>query len=241
MSVMAALRPVVIVNGESEGVVVGWCAAANIETMSSSPRAIANKTPVVVRKSSEADPRVVRTTHALAKALVELMLERDFDSITVRSILERARVGRTAFYAHYRNKTDVLHSGFERVLAVFEPALDRPSPAGRRLFPLAEFVSHIGEVGPVFEALRAAGQLDDIWNLGVAHAARMIENRIEPLPGTTPSMSRSLVARMLAGAAMESVSWWHDNRPASTAEQVDRAFHDIARGALRRASYGIRL
>ena len=43
-------------------------------------------------------------------------------------------------------------------------------------------------------------------------------------------------ARMLAGALVESISWWRDLRDAATPEQMDLAFHEFARGVLTRAS-----
>lgn len=55
-----------------------------------------------------ADRRVRRTRALLHRALVELMVEGNYDRITVRDILERADVGRSTFYAHYRDKDDLL-------------------------------------------------------------------------------------------------------------------------------------
>jgi AcrR family transcriptional regulator len=78
----------------------------------------------------EPDPRAARTTGALGRALVALLEERAFDAITVQDILDRAGVGRTAFYAHYRNKHDVLFSSYEGMLAAFDGLVDRPSPFG---------------------------------------------------------------------------------------------------------------
>src|SRR5690606_20077435 len=76
-------------------------------------RSMSNKTQLRVRKVAASDPRIARTTHALGRALVDLIQEHNFDEITVQQILDRAGVGRTAFYAHYRNKEDVLHSSYE--------------------------------------------------------------------------------------------------------------------------------
>ncbi|WP_324195288.1 TetR/AcrR family transcriptional regulator [Nocardia abscessus] len=54
------------------------------------------------------DRRVRRTRALLHRALIELMVERAYDRITVRDILARADVGRSTFYAHYRDKDDLL-------------------------------------------------------------------------------------------------------------------------------------
>jgi AcrR family transcriptional regulator len=201
---------------------------------------MSNKSPLLVRKAQPQDPRVRRSTHALGAALVELMLERDFGSITVQSILDRAGVGRSTFYAHYRNKQDVLHSSYERMFAGLERLLDRPSAYGARLVPVAEFFSHVGEAGAVVDALRSAGQLEAMWDLGVAYVARMIERRIAAAPGTTPCLPPSLVARMLAGALMEMVQWWRDHQATWTPARMDLTFHELARATLRRASYEVR-
>ena len=63
-----------------------------------------------VRKSAGVDARTRRTTTALAYALIQLIQESDggFKDITVRQILQRAGVGRTTFYSHFRSKEDVL-------------------------------------------------------------------------------------------------------------------------------------
>ncbi|MEV6771549.1 helix-turn-helix domain-containing protein [Nocardia sp. NPDC051030] len=49
-----------------------------------------------------------RTRMALHRALMELMRTRPYDRITVRDIIDRADVGRSTFYAHYRDKDDLL-------------------------------------------------------------------------------------------------------------------------------------
>jgi AcrR family transcriptional regulator len=59
------------------------------------------------------DRRVRRTRQLLREALMELTLECGYDRITVQDILDRADVGRSTFYAHYRDKDDLLVSEFE--------------------------------------------------------------------------------------------------------------------------------
>lgn len=58
--------------------------------------------------------RVLVTKRAVFRALVELMAERDFDSITVGDILERSGVSRTTFYRCFEDKYDVVNWSFKR-------------------------------------------------------------------------------------------------------------------------------
>jgi AcrR family transcriptional regulator len=54
------------------------------------------------------DRRISRTRRSLQDALFCLILEKGFDSVTVEDITNRADLGRTTFYLHYRDKEDLL-------------------------------------------------------------------------------------------------------------------------------------
>ncbi len=192
------------------------------------------------RPDPSPDPRVQRSVRALGTALVELLHERDFDAITVQDVLDRAGVGRATFYAHYRNKEDVLFSEFEKVFTRFGKMLDQPSSSSGRLVPVTEFLSHIGEVGRFLDALRASGKLDTMMSLTTDAMARLIEERIVPVPGTQPAVPPRLLARMLAAAFMEMLRWWTEQREPTAPERMDATFHALAWAALRRERYGVR-
>jgi len=198
---------------------------------------MSNDSPPIVRKDAAIDPRISRSTHALGAALVELMVEGNFDDITVQRIIDRAGVARSTFYAHFRNKQDVLHSSYERMFGWLEQQLDVPSAAGVRVAPVAEFLSHIADAGPIVGALRNAGQLDQMSDLAVGFLADMIERRVQPVQGSRPAAPPALVARMLAGALMEMIKWSNDHRTAASAAQLDATFQALARTFLLRASY----
>ena len=54
------------------------------------------------------DPRVRRTRQLLQQALLELSQEKNFASITVQDIAERATLNRATFYAHFEDKYHLL-------------------------------------------------------------------------------------------------------------------------------------
>ena len=56
------------------------------------------------------DRRVRRTRALLEAALVELILERGYDHLTVQDILDQADIGRSTFYNHYQSKDDLFLS-----------------------------------------------------------------------------------------------------------------------------------
>lgn len=61
------------------------------------------------------DRRMPRTRAMLQKALMSLILKKDYEAITVQDICDAADVGRSTFYAHYSSKDDLKRSGFEHL------------------------------------------------------------------------------------------------------------------------------
>ena len=57
------------------------------------------------------DLRVRRTHKLLWEALLAFIAEREFETISVKEICDRAMVHRTTFYKHYEDKYDLLKHG----------------------------------------------------------------------------------------------------------------------------------
>ncbi|MFN2637740.1 MAG: TetR/AcrR family transcriptional regulator [Gemmatimonadaceae bacterium] len=187
-----------------------------------------NKQRTNVRKSADVDARTHRTRTALAYALIQLIQESGrFEDITVRQILQRARVGRTAFYSHFRSKEDVLHSTYEGVFGTHKEQLRQDTSLKPRLFPVVEFLEHMAGARAVMVAFRKAGLADDMRSQFVGYSADIIECRIRDLHLATTVQPR-LAARMLAAALIESIDWWFDHESISAAD-IDIAFHAMAR------------
>src|SRR5215472_18790764 len=62
------------------------------------------------------DRRIQKTEELLHRALASLIREKDYDSIVVKEILDRANVGRSTFYMHFRDKDDLLVSSIQEML-----------------------------------------------------------------------------------------------------------------------------
>ena len=76
------------------------------------------------------DRRVQRTRGLLRGALASLIHEKAYDAIAVKEILARANVGRSTFYAHFRDKDELLDSGINEMLRA-SPAVSAERPASR--------------------------------------------------------------------------------------------------------------
>lgn len=198
-----------------------------------------NKPPRNVRKKPRktTDRRVLRTRHALGTALMELMLAHDFDDISVQQILDRADVGRATFYAHFRNKDDLLLSDAERFFGALEEHFLR-TEKGRRVAPVTELFSHVADFHEWQRALEQSGHHEPIYDLLAGYLAKMIEVRIGVLSpdAGAETLSRPAISRVFAGALVELLRWWTGRVARPSAEKMDEQFHDIVWGGLGRIS-----
>ena len=67
-------------------------------------------------RSERADRRIQRTHLLLHEALGSLIREKPYDRISVTAILDRAKVSRSTFYIHFRDKDELLASSLRALL-----------------------------------------------------------------------------------------------------------------------------
>src|ERR1051325_2905731 len=128
------------------------------------------------------DARVRRTCDALGDALIALMQEKPFDTITVQDVLDRAHVSRSTFYSHYTDKDDLLMSDADEFFEALSMALSEHGDKSDRVFPVREFFAHLSDVQPFFKALVKSGKYQENMDLARGHFARGIERRLTELP-----------------------------------------------------------
>ena len=61
------------------------------------------------------DPRVKRTRALIQQAFLDLFSEKEFHSITIQEITQKAEVNRATFYAHYPDKFALLEASIHHV------------------------------------------------------------------------------------------------------------------------------
>ena len=175
------------------------------------------------------DVRARRTRDALGDALVELMHERAFRSIKVQDVLDRAGVGRSTFYAHYRDKDDLFLSDVEDFWEMISTMIDRSGEESYRVAPVQELFSHIAEVKVFRQAVVASGKVHDVMELGQGYFARSIERRLTKLNAAQAIKSDQLpaLAQALAGALFALLGWWIDHGMKDSAAEMDKIFHQL--------------
>src|ERR1700754_1124415 len=95
-------------------------------TTNPGPPCETERMPGTVRRCEmgQDDRRVRRTRRLLREALIALVAERGYERVTVQDVLDRADVGRSTFYAHFRDKEALFASCFDDLRADLRRHLD---------------------------------------------------------------------------------------------------------------------
>ena len=198
-----------------------------------------NKPLASARKGDKArrapDARIRRTRDRLGAAMIALIQEKTIDEVSVQEVLDRAGVGRSTFYLHYRDKDDLLLSQLETFLEMVSTLLIKRRDPSRRVLPVTEFFSHVGSQKKVYRALADSGRLPDFFDLAQEYFARGIEQRLKATKQLAPLPARELRARSsaLAGSLISLFRWWMDHDSREPAEQMDALFHQMVWGSFR--------
>lgn len=187
------------------------------------------------------DRRVKRTRELLQRALMDLINEQRYDAITIQDIVDRANVGRTTFYLHYKSKDELLMSCHEAVVRNYHIGSLHPLTREELLSPepppgMAAAYRHLEDARTLLyslfqgkDGLLILRRFRD-WN------AQEIESNLRTsFAERNSAIPLDVLANYLAGAQIALVQWWLEKRQPHTAEALAQMFHCLRRAAIREA------
>lgn len=117
------------------------------------------------------DRRSRRSRRALWQALMILMEDHDWATISVLMICNKADVARSTFYAHYQTKQDLLDEGFAEV----EAQLATLPEAGGMAATLSWLVTHLRDASAFHRRLQGSSA----GHVIIARFRRLMQERIK--------------------------------------------------------------
>jgi len=174
--------------------------------------------------SEKNDRRSQRTRRLLSAALVELIRAKDYKTITVNDIIERADVGRSTFYAHYKDKDDLFLGELDRVIEVLSHRI--PSQDEMPFFPSLGLFQHVSEEYELYKAL--------VWTPGIdlliKHMQKSLTQRVEQglqNSGKEYDIPLPILANFITGSFLTLLKWWLENKKKQTPEQINEMFKNL--------------
>jgi AcrR family transcriptional regulator len=184
----------------------------------------------------DSDRRVRRTRRLLREALLALILEKGYDRVTVQDVLDRADIGRATFYAHFRDKDDLLLSGAAEVREALRQQMAAFAAGqvsqGRDTIQITRVLfEHAGRQRRLYRALvgrRGSSTLlkyahDDLVALIREHLEDAIRYR-----QLKPEVPVEVTVEFVASALLALLTWWLDTDQPYTAEEMARMFQRLA-------------
>ncbi len=196
------------------------------------------------KETIKTDRRVLRTRQALRTALMELVQEKNYESISVEEITARANLGRATFYLHYRDKEDLLLEEFStmandrvRVLSelpvsVWTPDVSTVEPGRKPIMPLLQLFEHAAEHAELYRILlrgegsqRMAQGIRDITTKAIND---FFETKLQNEPlNIQPEVPVELLGAYFSGALLSTIRWWLEQDPQPTPAEMTRMFQRL--------------
>ena len=186
------------------------------------------------------DRRVRRTRRLLREALLTLIAEKGYDRVTVQDVLDRADLGRATFYAHFRDKDDLLLSGFDELREALRAAFARyeqgaHAPPGQDLETAHGLFEHVAANRPLYRGLAGsrAGALvlerarADLIGLTRTHFERVVRQR-----RARPTVPLEVLTEHTVGAMLGVLTWWVDADPTYSSREMALVFERITTPAV---------
>ena len=167
---------------------------------------------------------------------MSLILEKKYKSITVQEILNRADVGRSTFYLHFRDKDELLFSGFHYLEEFLESAQHVSTPA-----PGKSYERIIGFSLPMFEHAQEYRRVNRallgsdaeavvrrrIHSVLAGIVSRELRLEVRNRKNSDVRVSPELLAHFLVSTYISVLTWWLNSKNPVSPKEINLAYRHL--------------
>ena len=172
------------------------------------------------------DRRTQRTRRQVSGALVDLIKEKRFDDITVQNVIDRAGVGRSTFYSHFRGKEDVFEQQWEEFIGRLAGQINWAKVGAGSFVPVRSLFQHLQEAQSFYRGLVRSRKIDPIFKSGIESLSQRIEAALKRRV-VEPSIPIPILSNYLASELFALLRWWLDAGMPYTPASMDEIFHRL--------------
>lgn len=194
-------------------------------------------------KEEKLDPRVKRTRQLLEQSFLELLTEKDFQSVTVQDIAARATVNRATFYAHFEDKfalvDHIIRKSFQKALQrkLLSDADFSLDNLRLLILTVCEYLEQLNNHqcnsrNEQFEPLKEKEIQRQLYHLVLRWIIQLQKDKQTPL--TAPEVTASAISWAIFGAGL----YWSRSSEKSSIEEVsDQVLSLIIEGVYGSSNY----
>lgn len=176
------------------------------------------------------DRRVRRTRRLLCEAMLALIIERDYEAITVNEITTRADVNRATFYHHFNHKDELLAAALENRFDELVSSFGE-LPTGKARWedrtPETLTFRHVAEHAALYKVLLSERGMCAVVYRIINYIARIAQSKLlaDPEAHVTLRIPETLIAHHIAGSLFALLSWWLAHDLPYTPEEMAEMAH----------------
>jgi AcrR family transcriptional regulator len=181
------------------------------------------------KKSSpvNVDPRVRRTRRLLRDALVSLILERDYASISIKEITERAEVAYITFFRHYNGidelLIEVLDEGLAELLRHIATLAGKSDGLANEIEGKLIF-EYINQKSDLFRILLKSQSVTRIRKSVIQNIATMYHDSCSFLQRPNNHIPANMASSHMATSLLALIEWWLENKMSPPAAQMGKIY-----------------
>jgi len=173
------------------------------------------------------DPRVRRTRRILRDALISLILEKDYASISIKEITRRADVAYITFFRHYSSMDEllmeVLDDGLAELLHHIETLAGKSEdPAieveGRLIF------EYIKQKSDLFGILFKSQSVARIRKSVAKSISTIFQKSCAPLRRSSSQIPARMAGNHIAISLLALIEWWLENKMSPPPAQMGKIY-----------------
>jgi AcrR family transcriptional regulator len=170
------------------------------------------------------------TQRQLTDVLMELILKKGYESVSVKDITERAGIDRSTFYLHFTDKSDLLLKSQQRLI---DDLIEHLQPESAPLSGVAMTFEHMAQhVNQYRVMLQFEGTSIPLLHDYIVRAVKpIIEQRLHE-GGANSSVDVDLVTHFITGALRSTARWWLQNGMPYPPDDITRRFLQLATSGL---------
>jgi AcrR family transcriptional regulator len=181
-------------------------------------------------EKNKEDRRINRTRKALQAALLELMVEKGYDAVTVQDVIDRADVGRSTFYAHFQDKEDLFLQGFEILKEQIEEKLDGIPLANANPWDLSLMMfEHVEGQEHLYKALTG----NQAGNIAMNHIQKYLTEIVQSHLNQNLPMKNDnripldILAHFIVSSFLSLLTWWLDTHSNYSPGEMNEIFRRL--------------
>lgn len=179
------------------------------------------------------DRRVQRTRKLLREALMDLILEDGYDTVSIQDITEKANLGRATFYLHFKDKDELLLDVMEEFIDNFMDQVPQLSEAQWRLEDTKAIIKLFDFAAEHYDLYRilimGSGGITASRQLQQSVAENIkscIQKEIDEL-GAEPVVPVDFIANHFAGSLLATIYWWLGSDLPYSVEEIATMFQKV--------------